>query len=236
MERMESIVAACEAEQKPQRILVFQQNGSGEFKIKGIREHGGSLFQLEIFSVDEPLPPIVDDPEEYLSPKLDGDLVLDFFRHPDLSHELAKRCAEADIPCIASGKKLDIRSAITPPTCCGLARQVGLGIYGELFGAPRLKAQMGAGRIESLQVIRGAPCGATWDAASAILGTKSEDAAVRMGLEAQFFCGADTAGWDPMYGKSPIHFAGEMHSKALHRALVANFKEKKTVHKVIPPR
>ncbi len=214
-------MAVCDAELKnPQRILVFQQNGSGDFKVRGIREHGGDLFQLEIFSVDKPLPPIVDDPEEYLPSEFDGDLVLDFFRHPDLSYELAGRCAERDIPCIASGKKLEIRSAITPPTCCGLTRQVGLGKYGKLFGAPRLEVRLdGKERIQSIQVIRGAPCGATWDAAAAVVGMKKEEAVVRIGLETQFFCGADPGGWDPLYGRSPVHFAGTMHKKALDLAV-----------------
>ncbi len=37
--------------------------------------------------------------------------------------------------------------------------------------------------------------------------------------ETQFFCTANPAGWDPIYGKSPVHFAGEIHSAALRRAL-----------------
>jgi len=68
-------------------------------------------------------------------------------------------------------------------------------------------------------VIRGAPCGATWDAAERIIGLSVEDAVVRIGLETQFFCTANPAGWDPIYGKSPVHFAGEIHSAALKRAL-----------------
>jgi thymidylate synthase len=35
----------------------------------------------------------------------------------------------------------------------------------------------------------------------------------------QFFCSADPAGWDPIYGKSPVHFAGKIHSKALKNAI-----------------
>jgi len=40
-----------------------------------------------------------------------------------------------------------------------------------------------------------------------------------MGLEVQFFCSADPAGWDPIYGKSPVHFAGNVHAKALEKAI-----------------
>lgn len=49
-----------------------------------------------------------------------------------------------------------------------------------------------------------------------------EEAIVRIGLETQFSCTADPAGWDPMYGKSPVHFAGDLHSAALKRALMKN--------------
>lgn len=101
---------------QPQKIVVFQQNGSGQSKIEGIRRFGGRSFLLEVISIDTAVPPIVDDPEEYLPESFQGDLVLDFLRHPDLSYELAKRCVARGIPVIASGKKLEIREALTPPT------------------------------------------------------------------------------------------------------------------------
>ena len=75
------------------------------------------------------------------------------------------------------------------------------------------------GKINRIQVCRGAPCGATWDAAKRVEGLPVEEAAVRIGLETQFFCYADPSGWDPIHGKSPVHFAGEVHIAALKRAL-----------------
>ena len=82
------------------------------------------------------------------------------------------------------------------------------------------------GKIASIEVVRGAPCGASWEAAARLQGVAAEDAVVRMGLEAQFFCTADPAGWDPIYGKSPVHLAGELHSKALHKTMKLLNKEK----------
>jgi len=70
-----------------------------------------------------------------------------------------------------------------------------------------------------IRVLRGAPCGATWEAARRVLGLPLEEAAVRIGLETQFFCTADPAGWDPLYGKSPVHFAGHLHQAALEKSL-----------------
>ena len=100
----------------PQKILVFQQNGSGESKIAGVRKYGGSRFVLDVISIDEPLPQLVEDTSQYLPTKIRADLVLDFLKHPDLSHDLAVLCRNLDIPLIASGKKLEIKGVHTPPT------------------------------------------------------------------------------------------------------------------------
>lgn len=99
----------------PQKIMVFQQNGSGETKLKGIREHGKAQFDIEIVAIDGPLPPIIDDAEEYLPSDIRADMVLDFLKHPDISHDLAEICHQKNIPVVASGKKLRVKSAFTPP-------------------------------------------------------------------------------------------------------------------------
>ncbi len=88
-----------------------------------------------------------------------------------------------------------------------------------MFGAPEFSAEVDGGIITDIQVIRGAPCGATWDAAGEVIGLGVDDALVKIGLKTQFFCSANPAGWDPMYGKSPVHFAGEIHKKALQKAI-----------------
>jgi hypothetical protein len=46
-----------------------------------------------------------------------------------------------------------------------------------------------------------------------------DQALVRIGLDVQYYCSADPAGWDPVYGKSPVHLAGKIHQKALAAAL-----------------
>jgi hypothetical protein len=88
-----------------------------------------------------------------------------------------------------------------------------------LFGTPEFSVKVHDGIIAQIEVLRGAPCGATWKAAKKMIGLKPAEAIVRMGLEPQFFCSADPAGWDPIYGKSPVHFAGNVHSTALEKAV-----------------
>ena len=99
-----------------QRIAVFQQNGSGEKKIEGIRDYGQGRFALKTVDIDQDLPPVIDDTSEYLPSEIEADLVLDFLRHPDLSHDLALLCRSHGIPLVASGKKTKVEGALTPPT------------------------------------------------------------------------------------------------------------------------
>jgi len=100
----------------PQVILVIQQNNSAESKIQGIRKYGRKRFTLDIFSIDEALPPIIDDAREYLPSDIRASVVLDYLRHPDLSQDLAVLCRDRNIPLIASGKKLRTEGALTPTT------------------------------------------------------------------------------------------------------------------------
>ena len=202
-----------------QKIIVFQQNGSGETKINGLRRYGKDLFELEVINIDKILPSVLDDTRAYLPRDISCDLVLDFLRHNDLSTDLAALCAQKDIPIIASGKKIVGEKTITPPTCCGLPRLAGLGNYGEYFGAPEFEVEIEEGRIAAVKVVRGAPCGASWEVAKRLIGHPVEDAARKVGLETQFYCSANPAGWDPIYGKSPVHFAGKIHSKQLKKAI-----------------
>lgn len=101
---------------RPQRVLVMQQNGSGESKIKGIREHAGASIQLDVRDIDEALPPVLDDTDPYLPERIEADLVLDFLKHPDLAEDLAERCRTQGVPVVASGKKMRVEGTHTPPT------------------------------------------------------------------------------------------------------------------------
>ena len=99
-----------------QKIVVFQQNNSGEKKIAGIRKYGENRFDIKIVSIDTPLPQVIDDARQYLPREIRADLVLDFLKHPDLSHDLAQICRKQNIPVVASGKKLRGKGILTPPT------------------------------------------------------------------------------------------------------------------------
>lgn len=202
-----------------QTIAIFQQNGSGQMKVAGINRFGDCSFKLTVFNIDAALPSVIDDASVYLPETIEADLVLDYLKHPDLSDDLSRLCARLNIPVIASGKKIVNGKTLCPPTCCTLAEQAGLGDYGKVFGAPKIRLNLAGDRVKDIQVRRGAPCGATWLAAEKIRNMPVEEAKTRFGLEVQFFCSANPAGWDPMYGKSPVHVAADIHTAALKTCL-----------------
>ena len=76
-----------------------------------------------------------------------------------------------------------------------------------------------ADRIKSIEVKRGAPCGATWDVMAKVIGMPVEEAIVTLSREVQYICYADPSGFDPISGKSPVHYAGHVHAAALKKAL-----------------
>lgn len=99
-----------------QKILIFQQNGSGRAKIEGIKEFGQGRFTIETVDIDVLLPPVLDDTSPYLPETLEADLVMDFLKNRDLSEDLSLLCDKLNIPVIASGKKHTRGRAVCPPT------------------------------------------------------------------------------------------------------------------------
>ncbi|MCF8075860.1 MAG: DUF166 domain-containing protein [Desulfotignum sp.] len=208
-----------------QTIAVFQQNNSGETKIKGIAKFGDRQFDIQIFNIEPDLPPVLDDTSPYLPKTIEADLVLDYLKHCDLSEDLSRLCDNLGIPIVSSGKKLQRGHAFCPPICCTLQESNALGLYGKMFGTPRITVDLDEDRVAQIRVHRGAPCGATWLAAEKVKGLPLDQAMTRFGLEVQFFCSANPAGWDPLWGKSPVHLAADIHTAALKTSL----KKKKEI-------
>ena len=88
-----------------------------------------------------------------------------------------------------------------------------------MFGTPEFAVKVVQGNIRQIKVLRGAPCGATWEAAMRVKYLPAEEALVRIGLDVQYFCIASPSAWDPISGKSSVHLAGEFHKAALKKAL-----------------
>ena len=199
-------------------ILVVEQNGSGRNKIAGIKKYGNPDDQMTIFAIDEHLPEFVDEPEEYITTNdvHGADLVLNYLTHPDLSHYLIALCTQKGIPVVSSGKHSE--NQYTPFTCCGLGRHKQLGSYGNYFGFPEYRVQLKDGIIFDIEVIRGAPCGASWEVLDQVIGSTVVDALILLPRLVQYHCTANPGRFDPITGKSPVHYAGYVHRAALRKA------------------
>lgn len=197
-------------------IIVFQEKGSGVSKIEGVRIYGQGITIAAIVSIDVCLPEFIDDPEEFIDDSFSADMVLNFFKHPDLVEYLIRICGKKGIPVVSSGKKGE---GFTPFTCCGLGKNEQLSFYGEQFGLPEYRVSLDGKTIRDIAVVRGAPCGATWDALQDYIGCSVEEVLTRLPRQVQYFCSADPSGFDPVSGKSPVHFAGYVHIAALKKAL-----------------
>ncbi|NIA08793.1 MAG: hypothetical protein GWP10_03265 [Nitrospiraceae bacterium] len=199
------------------RLVVFEEGGSGNYKVAGVKTYGKNIEIERVYDIPLALPEIIDEPEDFIPEDFGGDVVLDFLRHPDLSEYLVKLCVAKGIPVIASGQH--IPRAICPFTCCGLGRRKDLGPYGDQFGMPEYDAEIKDGCIAGLQVRRGAPCGATWQVIPRMIGVSVERAIDTIGREIQFLCKVSPSTFDPISGKSPLHFAGEVHMAAIKKAM-----------------
>jgi hypothetical protein len=93
------------------------------------------------------------------------------------------------------------------------------GEYGKQFGFPESKVEVEEGCIKSIEVRRGAPCGATWDVCARVVGLPLDEAISTLAREIQYICYADPSAFDPISGKSPLHYAGDVHATALKKAL-----------------
>jgi hypothetical protein len=176
---------------------------------------------LRVADVNGQFAAVVDDPEDYFPQDTDellawADLVVDHLYHPDLTGYLLDRAEAAGKEVVASGRKLT--RALTPTTCCTLGRMERLGAYGHQFGAPEFEVGLSKeGIVESVRVLRGAPCGATWRAAESVVGMRAEDAIPRMGLSTQFHCYAKA---NPnVFLTNPLHVAGDVHAAAFKKAV-----------------
>lgn len=206
-----------------QKVLVFQRNRMGAGKVAAIADHASDI-ELRVVDVACPPTPIIDEPDACFPPDTDqliawADLVLDHLYHPDLTAALIAKAKPAGKEVIASGRKIP-EGALTPTTCCTLGRLERLGPYGRQFGAPEFEVDLtDDDRIAAVRILRGAPCGATWQAAQSVVGMPADEAIPRMGLSTQFHCFAKA---NPnVFLTNPLHVAGDVHAAAFQKAVHA---------------
>jgi hypothetical protein len=193
------------------KVAVFQRGKRAQHIIEGLKKFGD--LEVEVFSVTENLPQIIEEPENYIQRNIDADLIVDHLHHGDLTDFLVEVANEKDIPIVVPYKR--VKGALTPPTCCSL------NLKGFKFGYPKFKVEIEGDTISDIEVLKGAPCGATWLAAEKIKGLKIDEAVTRIALEVQYIC-KGSGGYNILGKKAPLHVAGHVHQKALKKATGRN--------------
>lgn len=116
-------VTKSDSQGEEMEIIVFQEHGSGEQKIKGVQKFGKDITITKIYSIDTFLPDFIEDPDNFINKNISADLILNYLKHPDLVDYLIALCQRKGIPVVSAGKKC---AGFTPFTCCGLGKNKNL--------------------------------------------------------------------------------------------------------------
>jgi hypothetical protein len=216
-------------------VGVVRRGKYGERLIETIKKH--TDFQVISVEVPQILPGFIEDPEEFvkelnLDPKIfDADLLILYTFHPDLTPEIvriagARGVKAAIVPGgIGRAGSIDELEMIAEKygihievdeICCTL-EECGIPAVDEFakkLGKPELEVSTKDGRISSVKVLRGSPCGATWHSAEGLIGKTVEEASSMAGLFCQQYPCRAVRGTP-----GGIHTSGDLHKDAMERAL-----------------
>jgi hypothetical protein len=194
---------------------------------------------FQVVSVEVPLemPGFIEDPEDFvrdlnLDPKIfAADLLILYTFHPDLTPEIVRLAGQHGVKAaiIPGGigragsigelekiaEKFNMHIEVDE-ICCTLEEcgNPTIDEFARSLGKPELKVQTKDGRISSVQVMRGSPCGATWHAAQGLVGKTVEEAPSMTGLFCQQYPCRAVRGTP-----GGIHTSGDLHKDAMERAL-----------------
>ena len=216
-------------------VGVVKRGKYGERLIQVIKDR--TNFQVVSTDVPQDLPGFIEDPEEFvkglnIDPKVfDADLLILYTFHPDLTPEIVKMAGQHGVKAavIPGGiaragsiveleriaEKYNIHVEVDEICCtlekCGVPA---VDEFAEKLGKPELEAEIKDGRIASIKVIRGSPCGSTWHACQGLIGKTVEEAPSLAGLLCQQYPCRAVRGTP-----GGIHTSGDLHKNAMERAL-----------------
>ncbi|MFB3765351.1 MAG: DUF166 domain-containing protein [Methanotrichaceae archaeon] len=216
-------------------VGVIKRGKYGERLIQIIEER--TDFQVVSAEVPQYLPGFIEDPEEFvkglnLNPKVfDADLLILYTFHPDLTPEIVKMAGQHGVKAaiipggIARAGSIGELEKIAEmynihievdEICCTLEKcgVPAVDEFAEKLGKPELEVNVKDGKIDSINVIRGSPCGSTWHACQNLIGKTIEEAPSMAGLFCQQYPCRAVRGTP-----GGIHTSGDLHKDAIERAL-----------------
>lgn len=223
------------------RVVVVYTNGYGRRFVDHLDRAAPPYWRVSAFGFDRNLPPVIDDPREFIPDHLPrGDLLLYVGQDRNLAEllpELAQAAGaeavlapvddRAHLPRGLQGqiqRLLDRRRIPVsfPSPFCALSQDRStsplIAAFADRFGRPRLDLEEAEGRIVSARVRRGAPCGNTAFVAAGLIGAEMSelDRATSRLFHAHPCLGSMAL--DPQQGDTILHLAGHLITGAVRVA------------------
>jgi len=217
------------------QVGVVTRGKYGERLIETIKQRTG--FDVVSAEVPEHLPGFIEDPEAFVQDLnldkriFDSDILILYTFHPDLTPEIIKMAGKngvkaaivpggmaragsiGELEAIASKYNIYVE---VDEICCTLEKcgVPAVDEFAEKLGKPELEVETKDGRISSIKVLRGSPCGATWHSAEGLIGKTVAEAPSMAGLFCQQYPCRAVRGTP-----GGIHTSGDLHKDAMERAL-----------------
>ncbi len=196
----------------------------------------GSKTDMQVVhaSVPDIIPDMIDEPHTFLK-ELDidksvfnADIIITYSLHPDLTVAIAHMAGKAGAKALivpggtSKAPLTELRSIQdqygmlieVEEICCALNEKPQTRDFCAQLSIPVLEICIKEDIIESVNVLRGAPCGSTWHMARGLVGTRVEEAPSKGGLLIQQYPCRAIRG-----NMGGIHRSAEIHKRAVEEAL-----------------
>ena len=225
------------------------QGEYGRRIVDNVREHSPQDWEVLVWEAPQFLPPIVDDPEEFLPqdpPQVDLILSLAENRSaseliPDLAVLTGAQAVIAPVDNRAwlprgMMRQMEHRLAAKsipsafPTAFCALEIQPGqhplIQKFATHFGRPKLEIEVEGDQIARVKILREAPCGNTRFVAQRLVGVPIEEAEEQAGLAHHHYPCLASMAMDDEFGDTLMHRSGLMTKLAVHDPLRPLLRER----------
>ncbi|MBC7189309.1 hypothetical protein H5U35_03730 [Candidatus Aerophobetes bacterium] len=229
------------------RILFVIHKNYGKRIFENVTRFAPSAWEIEKWQLPLTLPYFIEEPQEFLPPRLPlSDLVI-FLGESPQAQELIPgivRLSKANsliAPCdntewFPRGMQNQIRKelesmkveCVFPSPFCSLTDKSSknrfIKIFATYFGRPRIKVEMENSKITRVFVERDTPCGCTRFIAGKLSGVKKEEAERKAALFHQYYPCLASGKILPQTGNSLLHHAANMTGFVVKTAVFRHIK------------
>jgi len=224
--------------------LVVIQGNYGKRIVDNLSSHAPKVWRFYIQEVPSRLPPVIDEPEEFLPETIPQvDLLLSLGENPgvaELIPDLVKlsRAKAAILPCdnpgwLPAGLKnqikkelssLQVDSVFPSPFCCLTDKSSNneyIRAFARFFGKPEITVVCNAGKISKVTIHRGTPCGCTKFIAQKLVGIHVDEAERKAALFHHYYpCLASTK-VGVGFKDSLLHYSANITMSIVKKAIEA---------------